>query len=132
MLVTMNIGLDFGGVMDHDPDSWIKTIKKLITNGHEVFIVSHAHSGQDELRRKNLADQSGAINLSFSDTMDEKIIGQRKANLVQEYKIELFVDDYFSRCWAVYRLNPDCGFICLHYSNQGITRKLIEGLCENP
>lgn len=124
----MNIGIDYGGVMDNDPDTWCEIIKDLIKCNHTVYIISHAHPGLDENKREVLANQTGAINLSFSDTMDEEIIKERKANFAIKYKIDLFVDDYFSRCEAVYRKNPTCNFICVHYSKQHITQNLIKGL----
>lgn len=126
----MRIGLDYGGVMDNDPESWIDIIKSLINKEYEVFIISHAHPGLDEQKRQTLAEKSGAINLSFSDTMDESIIEQRKAQLVSEYKIDLMVEDYMNRCAAIHKTNPQCGFICIHYSNQSFTQKIIKALGE--
>lgn len=124
----MKIALDFGGVIDNDPESWIEIIKGLINNEHTVYILSHAHSGNDELRRVDLCDKSGAINISFSDIMDETLIEKRKAELVTEYNIDLFVDDYFNRCQAVREENPDIGIICIHYGQQELTQNLIRGL----
>lgn len=124
----MRIGLDYGGVIDNDPNTWVDIIKSLIISGHQIYILSHAHPGKDEIHRQDLANNSGAINISFSDIMDEKLIEQRKANLAVEYKIDLFVDDYFNRCQVVHNLLPTVGIICIHYSQQGLTQQLLKGL----
>jgi hypothetical protein len=125
----VKIGLDYGGVMDNDPEGWIVTIQRLIDLGHQVYLISHCHPGEyDHNRRQYVCDKSGAINLSFSDTMDEAIIRQRKAQIVQEYQIELFVDDYIDRCLAVQRLVPTCTCICAHYTRWSVAKSLLDGL----
>jgi len=125
----MKIGLDYGGVMDDDPEGWIITIQNLIDKGHQVYLISHCHPGDyDTERREYVCSKSGAINLSFSDTMDEGIIRQRKAQLVQQYQIELFVDDYIHRCVEVQKLNPLCACISAHYTKWSVAKMLLDGI----
>ena len=124
----MKIGLDYGGVMDNNPESWINVVQCLIDKGHKVYLLSHAHPGKDHEKRYAFCFASGAIDLSFSDIMNENDIAKRKAQLVKEHNIELVVEDYMNRCITIHNENPLCGFICIHYSQQELTRKLLDGL----
>ena len=122
----MKIGLDFGGIMDYDESGWALTLKKLISEGHEVHIVSHALPGKDELRRKKMCDLSGAINYTFSHTMDENTIRRLKAEYVRNKGIELFVDDSSLRCEAVRKLNPEVALISTHHLHWSFCKKLFD------
>ena len=122
----MKIGLDFGGVIDHNVDGWCESIKKAITNGHEIFIVSHALPGKDHQRRVDLAEKSGAVDYTFSDTMDESIIIKRKFDIVKRLGIELFVDDGPDRAIEIRRHNPECGILCFDNLKQGITKFIFD------
>ena len=125
----MRIGLDYGGMMDDDPEGWIATILRLIASGHQVYLISHCHPGEyDNQRRQYVCGKSGAVNLSFDDTMDEAVIRQRKALLAQEYGIELFVDDYIHRCVEVQKLNPLCVCISAHYTKWPVAMMLLDGI----
>ena len=108
------IGIDYGGVIHYAPDSWAKTIKKLIEIGHEVFLVSHClGDGKDHLTREDFCKKSGAVNLTFYDLKpnQENEIREKKAKIVNDYNINIFIDDSPERCWAVRQKNMDCGII---------------------
>jgi hypothetical protein len=122
----MKIGLDFGGVMDHDETGWIESIKNALSNGHEIYIVSHAHPGKDHQRRIDLANKSGAIDYTFSDTMDENVIVRRKFDIVKRLGIELFVDDSPNRAIEIRKHNPECGILCFDNLKQGVTKLIFD------
>ena len=122
----MKIALDFGGVIDHNPDGWIESIKNALKNGHEIFIVSHAHPGRDHERRRELAEKSGAIDYTFSNTMNEAIIIKQKFDIVKELGIELFIDDGPDRAIEIRRHNPECGILCFDNLKQGITKMIFD------
>lgn len=110
----MKIALDYGGVIDFLPGNWATVVERLVEIGHHVFILSHAQPGEDAEKRQEFADETGAINISFIDihSSDELRIQDRKADLVKQHEIDIFVDDYMERCLAVQRENHSC--VCLY------------------
>ena len=122
----MKIGLDFGGVIDHNESGWIESIKKAIVNGHEIFIISHAHPGKDHQWRIDFSKKCGAINHTFSDTMDENVIIKRKFDLCKQLGIELFVDDMPERAIYVRKHNPNCGILCFDNLKQSVTKMIFD------
>lgn len=122
----MKIGLDFGGVIDHNPEGWIKSIKLAIKNGHKIFIVSHALPGNEHQRRIDLAKKSGAIDYTFSDISNENLIIKRKFDLVKSLGIELFIEDGPDRAIEIRKHNPNCGILCFDNLKQGITKLIFD------
>ena len=122
----MKIGLDFGGVIDHDVDGWIDNIKTAIKNGHEIYLISHAHPGKDHQWRIHFSEKCGCINHTFSDTMDEQVIIKRKVDLCKQLGIELFVDDMPERAIYVRKHNPNCGILCFDNLKQSVTKEIFK------
>lgn len=107
----MKIGIDYGGVTEFDEESWVNVFSKAKENGHEIFLLSHSHSGEDYQRRVRFCEKCEIHNITFFDVSEESEVANRKAELVKEYGINVFIDDYANRCNEVYRQNPNC--ICI-------------------
>ena len=122
----MKIGIDFGGVVDHDVNGWIDSIKESIKNGHEIYLISHAHPGKDHQWRIDYSNESGCINHTFSDTMDENVIIKRKFDLCKQLNIDLFIEDMPERAIYVRKHNPNCGILCFDNMKQSITKEIFD------
>lgn len=126
----MKIGLDYGGVISFAPDGWVKAIKKAQSKGHEFYLVSHYQNYEDNTRI-DFAKKAGMINLSFSDLKSEsqeKEIAQRKAELCQQYGIEIFIDDDLHRAEAVGRFCDRCAAFYIPQNLWQIGQRIIEAL----
>ena len=118
----MKIGLDYGGVISFAPDGWANSISIAQNKGHEFYIISHARVGDDLQIRCDFANMIGAVDLSFADLesgSQEKEVAQRKAELCQQYGIEIFIDDDFHRVEAVGRACDRCAALYIP-QNYGI------------
>jgi len=127
----MKIGLDYGGVISFAPDGWANTILLAKSRGHQIFIVSHATRGGDMQIRTDYANRLGIINLTFDDLehpRQELEITKRKADLCQEYGIEIFIDDDLHRVEAVGRLCNRCAALYIPQNLWQVGQRLIEGL----
>lgn len=132
----MKIGLDYGGVISFSPDGWSKTVKKAISNGHQVFLVSHVQPDLDEhiQMRVDFTEKTGAINLTFSDLewhSQKKEVGQRKADLCTQYGIEIFIDDDLFMCQEVGRLCTRCAALYIPINLWQVGQRLVDGLTED-
>lgn len=129
----MKIGLDYGGVISFAPDGWANSIQKARARGHEFFIISHAQRGSDLQLRRDFADRIGAVDLSFADLQSatqETEIAKRKAEICQQYGIEIFIDDDLHRVEAVGRLCNRCAALYIPQNLWQIGQRLIDGLGE--
>lgn len=127
----MKIGLDYGGVISFAPDGWAKTLEIAKSRGHQIYLVSHAQIGQDLQLRRDYADMLGITDLSFADlesSRQEADIARRKADLCQEYEIEIFIDDDLHRVEAVGRLCNRCAALYIPQNLWQVGQRLIEGL----
>ena len=122
----MKIGIDFGGVIDHDVNGWIDNIKKAIKNGHEIYLISHAHPGKDHQWRIDFSNSCGCIDKTFSDIMDENVIIKRKFDLCKQLNIDLFIDDMPERAIYVRKHNPNCGILCFDNMKQSVTKEIFK------
>jgi hypothetical protein len=130
----MKIGLDYGGVISFAPDAWKLTLLKAASNGHEIYIISHAQPGDDLQLRKDFANSIGVIDLSFADLKSgsqEREIAQRKAELCQQYSIEIFIDDDINRTDAVARYCDRCAALYIPQNLWQVGQRLIDGLTED-
>ena len=130
----MRIGLDYGGVISFAPDGWCKTLLKAASNGHEVFIISHAQPGNDLQLRKDFATSINAIDLSFAHLRSgsqEREIAEYKAQLCKQYEIEIFIDDDLHRVEAVGRLCNRCAALYIPQNLWQVGQRLIDGLTED-
>lgn len=125
------IGLDYGGVISFAPDGWADTLQRAMNRGHQIFIISHAQQGKDHAVRAEFAKRIGATDLTFSDlksVSQEAEIGVRKADLCQQYGIEIFIDDDLHRVEAVGRICDRCAALYIPQNLWQIGQRLIEGL----
>jgi len=119
----MKIGLDYGGVMDDDPEGWIITIQNLIGKGHQVYLISHCHPGEyDNQRRQYICDKSDAVNLSFDDTMDESIIRGERRNWYKNIKLSFLLMIIFTDVWKFKNL-IHCVPVFQHIIPSGLLQK---------
>ncbi len=127
----MKIGLDYGGVISHDPKLWAKVLSDAKKRGLDIFIISHAQPGDDLQLRKDFATSIGVADLSFADLKSgsqEKEIAQRKAEICEYYNIDLFVDDDINRTDAVGRQYDKCATLYAPQNMWKVGLCVIDGL----
>lgn len=127
----MKVGLDYGGVISFSPDGWANSIKKAQERGHEFYLISHAQKGEDLQKRREFSDKLGIIDLSFADLQSgnqEPEIAKRKAELCQQYGIEIFIDDDLHRVEVVGRICNKCAALYIPQNLWQIGQRLIDGL----
>lgn len=127
----MKIGLDYGGVISFAPDGWRQTLLKAMQNGHQIYIISHAQKGADLQLRKDFAASIGATDLSFAHLQSgnqEKEIAIHKADLCNQYGIDIFIDDDLHRVEAVGRLCNRCAALYVPQNLWQVGQRLIDGL----
>jgi hypothetical protein len=127
----MRIGLDYGGVISHDPPLWAKALEKAKELGNDIFIISHAQPGADLQLRKNFAASIGITDLSFDDLKSgsqEMEIATRKADICEYYNIDVFIDDDINRTDAVGRRCSKCVAVYVPQSVWQIGLCLIDGI----
>ncbi len=128
----MKIGLDYGGVISFTPDGWAKTILKAKERGHKIFLVSHAVEDEGLQLREDYAKKLGITNLSFSDfDGNDPKVGILKAELCQQYGIEIFIDDDLHRVEAVGRYCDRCAALYIPQNLWQVGQRLIDGLSED-
>lgn len=128
----MKIGLDYGGVISRDPNTWAETIRKLVLQGHEVFLVSHVGRKCDYDRHHRYALSVGMEDLSFvDDVTDKREIAEHKGQVCRDNGIELFLDNDLERAEAVGRIcRGRCVAIYVHRKMWQVGLCLIDGLEE--
>ncbi len=132
----MRIGLDYGGVISFAPDGWIETVRRVRGKGHKVYLISHVQPDHnDEIQtRVDFANKTGATDLTFSDLewhSQKKEVGRRKADLCQEYGIEIFIDDDLFMAQEVGRLCERCASLYIPINLWQVGQRLIDGLAED-
>ena len=122
----MNIGLDFGGVCELRPEAWIQVIQDLKKAGHSVVLLSHAHDERDAEKRVRFAARAGIGNYTFWDEQDEHKVRQRKRDLVENWGIDLFVEDDMHRLAEIAK----AGCVCIYVpqSRPDVGPQLLRGL----
>lgn len=126
----MKIGIDFGGIIEFDIMGFQKAIANLIKADHSVYIISHALANEDHKRRSQFALTCGAIDKTFSDIppSHESAIELRKASIVKENNIDIFIEDYMNRIIAVQKINPNCTCIYSPIDRWERTLELLNAL----
>ncbi len=128
----MKIGLDYGGVISFAPDGWAGAIKKAISRGHDIYLVSHAVEAEGLQIREDYCQKLGITNLSFGEfDGSSPEVGIRKAELCQQYDIEIFIDDDLHRVEAVGRLCDRCASLYIPQNLWQVGQRLIDGLAED-
>ena len=125
----MNIGLDYGGVIDFDVSAWNSAVKACNKSGHKVFLISHAQEGEDAEKRALFCKNSDCTNLTFMDLksgLQEVEIATRKSELIRDHKIDLFIDDDLSRVVVAGIMSSTCACFYVPQSKWMIGLKLIE------
>jgi len=107
----MRIGLDFGGVCELRPAQYGRVIQDLKLEGHDVFLVSHAHDERDALKRAEFAEMAGISNWTFWDVLDERLVRERKVHLVRELELDLFVEDDMARLVEIAKVGCACLYV---------------------
>ena len=123
----MRIGLDFGGVVELRPAAYGRVIQDLKMEGHEIFLVSHAHNEKDGQKRADFAHMTGISNHTFWDIMDEREIRERKVQIVRDLGIDLFVEDGMDRLVEIAKVG--CACIYVPQSRPDLGAILLQGLC---
>ena len=130
----MIIGLDYGGVISFAPDGWADTIIRARRRGHVFYLVSHAQDERGMDTRRIYCQRAGMTDLSFADlrpVKQEKEIRDRKAQLCQQYGIEIFIDDDLPRAMAVGHHCDRCAALYIPQNLWQVGQRLIEGLGED-
>ena len=134
MIRGLNIGLDYGGVIDFNPGRWGMAVECAIEKqGHKVFIISHAQEGKDAEKREAFAKEYGAINLTFTDLksgVQEKEIAIRKADLCKQYAIDFFIDDDADRAATISLNYHLCSVFYVHQRMWELGLHLLDSLGE--
>jgi len=125
------IGLDYGGVISFAPEGWAQTLQRAQSKGHKIYLISHAQKEDGLQLRADFAKKTGIIDLSFEDLISstqETEIAKRKAELCNQYGIEIFIDDDLHRVEAVGRLCQRCAALYIPQNLWQIGQRLIDGL----
>ncbi len=127
---TFTLGIDYGGVISFAPEAYGEMLQRLQQIGHKVYIVSHALPGNDHQNRTEFANKYGLTDLTFSDLtpQQEDQVRQRKAEIVQQYEIDLFIDDSMERCRSVELVNRNCTCIFAPQGHWDLTFEILKTL----
>lgn len=127
------IGLDYGGVISFAPDGWADTIRKAQSRGHQIYLISHATKGGDMQIRTDFCNELGITNLSFDHLghSHQKEICELKADLCQEYGIEIFIDDDLHRVEEVGRECERCAALYIPQNLWQLGQRLVDGMGED-
>ena len=121
----MRVGLDIHGVITHNPTFFSTLTHLLVSNGHEVHILTGHHGNErifDKLKLHNIAythffsvadyrkNQGVAVTYDENNTpwMDEKIWDSAKAEYAAQHKLDIHIDDtpaygeYFTTPFMLY------------------------------
>lgn len=95
----MNIGFDWGGVLDEHPDRLTQLADALKRSGHEIYIVSAINAGEEETRRQQveeiMPDVCTEIITLVAAHPDQPL---EKLKIVLDKKIDMFFDDRADIC----------------------------------